>query len=249
MEYFEAWDSQEHLGLESYKAKCKKEAQDLVNNVFPQKVVHLNELLDSEQFSLARLTDISSKINIPVPEPVLLNHEAEPPRKRRKSESNNEVQGTPVYSLPGGLVPSNGHIKELCAIIKPLIRELIDQANLIKMWITYLIPRIEDGNNFGVSIQEDTMAEARTVESEAATYLDQISRYYMTRGKILSKVAKYPHVEDYRQTVLELDEKEFISLRLVLCELRNQYASLHDIITKNMEKITRPRSSNTDNMY
>ena len=38
------------------------------------------------------------------------------------------------------------------------------------------------------------MAEARTVETEAATYLDQISRYYMTRAKVISKVAKYPHV-------------------------------------------------------
>ena len=38
------------------------------------------------------------------------------------------------------------------------------------------------------------MAEARQIESEAATYLDQISRYYLTRGKIVSKVAKYPHV-------------------------------------------------------
>lgn len=27
------------------------------------------------------------------------------------------------------------------------------------MWITLLIPRIEDGNNFGVSIQEETLGE------------------------------------------------------------------------------------------
>jgi len=32
--------------------------------------------------------------------------------------------------------------------------------------------------------------------------------------------------EDYRRTVIELDEKEFISMRLVLCELRNQYVSI-----------------------
>lgn len=29
----------------------------------------------------------------------------------------------------------------------------------VKMWITLLIPRIEDGNNFGVSIQEETLSE------------------------------------------------------------------------------------------
>lgn len=38
------------------------------------------------------------------------------------------------------------------------------------------------------------MSEARQIETEAASYLDQISRYFLTRGKIVSKVAKYPHV-------------------------------------------------------
>ncbi|EEC13396.1 autoantigen, putative, partial [Ixodes scapularis] len=128
----------------------------------------------------------------------------------------------------------------------------------LKMWIQFLIPRIEDGNNFGVSIQasgtsrlakEDALTEIRAVEGEAAAFFDQISRYFLTRGKIIAKVAKYPHVDDFRRTVQELDEKQYVSLRLVLCELKNHYATLHDLITKNLEKIKRPRSSNAENMY
>ena len=57
------------------------------------------------------------------------------------------------------------------------------------MWVSFLIPKIEDGNNFGVSIQEDTLAEIRVVESEAAAFYDQIGRYYSSRGKIVSKVS------------------------------------------------------------
>lgn len=45
-----------------------------------------------------------------------------------------------------------------------------------------MIPKIEDGNNFGVSIQEDTLAEVQSVESEAAAFFDQISRYFISRG-------------------------------------------------------------------
>jgi hypothetical protein len=46
----------------------------------------------------------------------------------------------------------------------------------------------KDGNNFGVSIQEDTLGEIRTVEAEAAAFYEQISRYFLSRGKIISKV-------------------------------------------------------------
>ncbi len=117
------------------------------------------------------------------------------------------------------------------------------------MWILFLIPRIEDGNNFGVSIQEDTLGEIRTVEAEASAYFDQMSRYFLGRAKIVTKIAKYPHVEDFRRNVEEIDEKEFLSLRLIVAELRNHYASLHDIVTKNLEKIKLPRTSNTSTMY
>lgn len=85
--------------------------------------------------------------------------------------------------------------------------------------------------------------------------------------------------EDYRRTVTEIDEKEYISLKIIVSELRNQYVSLgvvvdhllnwtqafsmlifcsffssvkvtlHDMILKNIEKIKRPRSSNADALY
>jgi proteasome activator subunit 3 (PA28 gamma) len=241
--------------VDDYKSKVKKEGEQLVAEVFPQRVVDLNELLESERFSLIQLKSMKTEVNIPVPDPIHINHIGEhdgPPTKRRKADgviSDLEVSGTKVLMLTSGMVPTNKQLVEMIDLVKPFVQDLIDHANKVKMWIAYLIPRIEDGNNFGVSIQEDTMAEARQVETEAATYLDQISRYFITRGKIISKVAKYPHVEDYRRTVQELDEKEFISLRLVVIELRNHYASLHDLITKNLDKIKKPRSSNADNMY
>ena len=58
-------------------------------------------------------------------------------------------------------------------------------------------------------------------------------------------MAKYPHINDYRRTVDELDEKEYLSLRITLAEVRNHYASLHDMIIKNMEKIKKPRPGNS----
>lgn len=51
-----------------------------------------------------------------------------------------------------------------------------------------MIPKIEDGNNFGVSVQEDTLAEIQQVEVEANNYLEQVSRYYVSRAKLVTKV-------------------------------------------------------------
>ncbi|CAH2010579.1 unnamed protein product [Acanthoscelides obtectus] len=109
--------------------------------------------------------------------------------------------------LPSGSVPTNKHLVDLVEQVKPHIRRLVEDSNLMKMWISFMIPKIEDGNNFGVSVQEDTLAEVQSVESEAAAFFDQISRYFISRGKLVSKVAKYPHIDDYRRAVQELDEK------------------------------------------
>ena len=40
-----------------------------------------------------------------------------------------------------------------------------------------MIPKIEDGNNFGVGIQEDILGEVSKAEADAGSYLEQVSRY------------------------------------------------------------------------
>lgn len=142
-----------------------------------------------------------------MPDAVELNNvgsDSGPPQKRARVDENAgaaPVSGTRVLALPSGTVHCNTPICELIKIVKPVIRALVEDSNLLKMWISFMIPKIEDGNNFGVSIQEDTLAEIQSVESEAAAFFDQISRYFISRAKIVSKVAKYPHIEDYRRAV------------------------------------------------
>ncbi|XP_013786321.1 proteasome activator complex subunit 3-like isoform X1 [Limulus polyphemus] len=237
--------------VEDYKDNLKIEAEKLVLNDFPKKILELEEILQSDQFNVKNLKTLHVDLNIPIPEAPYSNHELEefPSKKRKFTYIDNDKCGTKVFALPSGSTAANRFISEMIDVVKPRVKDLVEDTNKLKMWIQFMIPRIEDGNNFGVSVQEDTLGEIRTVESEGASYFDQLSRYYMTRAKIVSKVAKYPYIEDYRRTVDELDEKEYIGLRLVLSEVRNHYATLHDVITKNMEKIKRPRTSNSEAMY
>lgn len=240
-----------HFQVQEYKNTLISKAEELIIHGFPKKIVQLNELLETKNFAERNFTEVHQDLNISVPEPVL-KIEADgdgPPQKRARVETTDTTAGTKVMILPDGSVKCNVHICEIIKIVKPVIRALVEDSNLLKMWISFMIPKIEDGNNFGVSIQEDTLAEIQSVESEAAAFFDQISRYFISRAKVVSKVAKYPHIDDYRRAVQELDEKEFLSLWLVLSEVRNRYCSLHDIVIKNLEKLKKPRSSNTEHLY
>ncbi|XP_054286857.1 proteasome activator complex subunit 3 isoform X2 [Macrosteles quadrilineatus] len=236
----------------TYKDNLLTKAEELILKGFPAKILQLNQLLETPQFNQKDMNKVHQDLNIPVPEPITLNNShMEPVSKKAKLELNcvNDVGGTKVFALPNGTVPSNQTLSELIHTVKPHIKQLVEDTNLLKMWISFLIPKIEDGNNFGVSVQEDTLAEIQSVESEAAAFFDQISRYYASRAKVISKVAKYPHIEDYRRAVKELDEKEYLSLWLVMCEIRNRYCTLHDIVLKNIEKLKKPRSCNSESLY
>jgi len=68
----------------------------------------------------------------------------------------------------------------------------------LKIWVTLLKPKIEDGNNFGVDVQEDVLADIETVNLDAATYYDKISFYYSSRAKLVSKVC----VLIYKQIII-----------------------------------------------
>ncbi len=48
--------------------------------------------------------------------------------------------------------------------LKKEVMELVEMLNTVKIWIQLNIPKIEDGNNFGVSIQEETVSELGRAE-------------------------------------------------------------------------------------
>ncbi|KAK3599413.1 hypothetical protein CHS0354_036429 [Potamilus streckersoni] len=238
-----------------FKEKFKSDGEYLLKNVFPQKIMELEEYC--QLLCQSKVSEINCELNIPVPDPILFGYGAgglQSPAMKRKLEAitgvgSRDIPGSKVMVLQNGTVPCNTKIIEIAEKLKPYIRDLIDHSNTLKMWIAFLIPKIEDGNNFGVAIQEETLSEVGAVENEVEEYMNLISRYFISRGKLISKVAKYPHIDDYRQCIKELDEQEFMSLRLMCCELRNNYASLYDMIIKNIEKIKKPRSANTENLY
>jgi len=224
----------------------KVDAENRIVQKFPERIIHLNELLKMPEFCISE-TNFDSSFDFPsLKVENNSNHCAgKIPGKRPRLDSNSH-DSIPEQTTK---VSSNKNIRDILNILKPNIKLLAEDTNALKMWVSLLIPKIEDGNNFGVSVQEDTLAEIQQVEVEATNYLEQISRYYASRGKLVSKVAKYPYIEDYQRAVEELDERQHLSMSITMHEIRNRYSTLHDIVIKNFDKIKKPRSSNTDSLY
>ncbi|XP_062826115.1 proteasome activator complex subunit 3-like [Anolis carolinensis] len=235
------------MAVDSFRERITGEAEELVAHFFPKKFLELDAFLQDPTLNFRDLSQIHSDVSYPVPILLGPNSPAGPSLKKRKLEGN--LQGTRVLVVPQGMPKSNQKLVDILEKVKPEIRLLMEKCNVVKLWVQLSIPKIEGGNSFGVSVQEDTVAELQTVESEAALHLDEIARYYTARAKLVSKIAKYPHVEDYRRTVTEMDEKGYICLRLLILELRNQYVLLHDMILKNIEKIKQPQSSEVEALY
>ncbi|KAK9692872.1 Proteasome activator pa28 beta subunit [Popillia japonica] len=242
--------------VQEYIDSLKVKAEELIFNGFPDKIVQLNNIIETSNFKNKLSVNVHQDLNIPIPAANSGNtSDGLLPAKRIKYTNNriaseNSIEtndDTNNYLLSP--IPINRHVMELVAVVKPHIRSLVEDANMLKMWITVMIPKIEDGNNFGVSIQAGTLAEIQSVEVGTSAFFEQISKYYVARGKLISKVRKYPYVDDYRHAVEELDEKEYLSLCLMMVEIRNHYCCLHDIVLKNFEKIKKPRITNASETF
>ncbi|KAF5397398.1 Proteasome activator complex subunit 3 [Paragonimus heterotremus] len=180
---FKAMSSVENR-LNDYKEKTKLDGEELVRNVFPKRVFEMEELLASELFGLDT-EKVYSEVNIPYPQSW--------PRKMLNSLGDSNCNATVratdaelmLIDKPSGLststgplsrVPPNHHIKTMIEKTKPRLTQLMMEAQLVRLWVQYNIPRIEDGNNFGVGIQEEVLSEASSIERDACTFLDQITR-------------------------------------------------------------------------
>ncbi|KAG5268557.1 hypothetical protein AALO_G00213870 [Alosa alosa] len=225
---------------------CKKltsEAEQLISTFFPQKIAEMDALLKSS-LSLEDMTALKAPLDIPIPDPAKEElkrkkkeeKEAKEGKKDKDSDKEDEDAGPPC-----GPIGCNERLEALLKEIKPHIQTLKEKLNTVSMWVQLQIPRIEDGNNFGVAVQEKVFELLTNTRTKIEGFQTQISKYYSERGDAVAKASKQAHVGDYRQLVHDLDQYQYGELRIVVLEIRNTYAVLYDIINKNYDKIKKPR--------
>ncbi|VDD81190.1 unnamed protein product [Mesocestoides corti] len=209
--------------VDNFRTQLTKDAEIQLGTVFPQRLQTIVDTLKSPLFDLsANRKRIHDAALSTVP------------------QDGNEQ---PTGALPKSLAEAstNPIISEAYNIVKPLLLQLGEDAQLLRMWVMLNIPKIEDGNNFGVAVQEEVMLDASRTETDVTSMLDFYCDYLVYRGKINTKRIKWPGVGAYAEALTELDETTYIRLRMTLQDIRNNYAHLYDLFMKNINKIRDPR--------
>lgn len=68
------------------------------------------------------------------------------------------------------------------------LEEFVKTSSSIKLFIEMNIPKIEDGNNFGVAVQESILSQLSRIIDNAMKLSESSTRFWAYRGKLVSKV-------------------------------------------------------------
>lgn len=245
--------------IDTFRKDLNAQAEGLLAIFFPQKLEELDALLKHSDLNITNLSSIRAELDIPIPDPAKDKREEEEKKKKedeKKKDKDKETEKEKDKDKddedsgpPCGPVYGNDKILALLNRVKPELKLLKEKSNIVTMWIQLLIPKIEDGNNFGVAVQEKVFELLTSSRTKIEGFQTQITKYFLDRGDAVAKAAKQQHVDDYRQLVHEIDEAQYSEIRVMVMEIRNQYAILYDIINKNFDKIKKPRGESKALIY
>uniref|UniRef100_A0AAY5L6B5 Proteasome activator complex subunit 1 n=1 Tax=Esox lucius TaxID=8010 RepID=A0AAY5L6B5_ESOLU len=181
--------------VDDFCTQLTKEAETLVTSFFPQKIAEM-EILLKTSLSVDELASLRAPLDIPMPDP------AKEEAKRKKKEEKEAKEGKKDKDSdkeedagpPCGPIPCNERVESLLKEIKPQIQILKEKLNTVSMWVQLKIPKIEDGNNFGVAVQEKVFELLTNTRTKIEGFQTQISKYYSERGDAVAKASKQPHV-------------------------------------------------------
>ncbi|XP_048373307.1 proteasome activator complex subunit 2 isoform X2 [Sphaerodactylus townsendi] len=222
--------------MTDFKGSLSKEAEEFLSTFLPAKILQLDLFLKEDKLNIKDLSVLRAPLDIPIPDP---------PPKEDEMETEKEEKEAPKC----GFLKGNEFIVSLLDRVKPEIREFREKCILVATWIQYMIPRIEDGNDFGVAIQEKVLERIVALKTKADGFQTTIAKYFSERGDAVAKASKETHVMDYRCLVHERDEAVYREIQMIMLDIRGFYAELYHILSKNLEKLTNPKGEEKPSMY
>ena len=79
--------------------------------------------------------------------------------KRKREDSNGQGGqrrcGSDVASIRNS--PLRTHVQSMMDTLQPYLLDMLDDTSNVNLWLTFLLPKFQDGNNFGVEVQESVL--------------------------------------------------------------------------------------------
>ncbi|KNZ74153.1 Proteasome activator complex subunit 3 [Termitomyces sp. J132] len=234
--------------VENFKKAAANTADDIVFKRFPAKNRgfdrELHQLVQTtltrdSPFHLSHAETFTDTTVYPPPTEISSGGPAQKKRKRDDDTLANDVishSDIQHAKIPSLMVANRHMSQKVHDVVKKECAEMAGMIDELKLWVTLTMPKIEDGDNFGVQIQEEVLAELHRAQESAYNLRDAPRQDYLARAEICSKILKYPNIEDFTLALKEHDEKQLYIARQHLLDIRNIYAVLTDLIQKNISK-------------
>ncbi|KAF8665315.1 hypothetical protein AX16_000335 [Volvariella volvacea WC 439] len=208
--------------IEGFRKEVTAVGEDIVFRVFPSKIIELTELIQksNDPYSPIYFHKYYTRNTTTIDSP--------PTKKRKQTEDADEKQSTPSITIPPPPCTDSARqgARALHNLVKQEAETLVSLADQVRLWVAMTMPRIEDGDNFGVQVQEEVLAELHRAVDSAQGFRDTARQDFLARGKICSKII----------ALVEHEERQIYLARRALIEIRNIYAMVTDLIHKNIAK-------------
>ncbi|KAM6977317.1 proteasome activator complex subunit 2 [Aplochiton taeniatus] len=226
--------------VDNFRQSLYHRAEKLFSDRIPIKIGQLDSLLKEDALNIADMSSLHAPLDIPIPDPPT------PEDEEMETDKNDDKK---KKAPKCGFIKGNEMILKLLDRVKPEIVALRETIITVACWIQHLIPKIEDGNDFGVAIQEKILERIAAVKTKVDGFQTNINKYFLERGDAVAKASKDTHVMDYRSLVHFKDEAIYSEIRVIILDIRGFYTELYDIICKNQEKVTNPKGEEKSSMY
>ncbi|KAJ3451259.1 proteasome regulator pa28 [Anaeramoeba flamelloides] len=260
------------LKFDKHKEGMKKGALEIMNIKFVKKYFELSEKVlsipkydvDKSEKDYQQFKEFILKSSKPIDKSVKINSNDLDQRKRKiesilkndleliaqnpkKSKDQQSLKKNP--ELIHGVIGCNPEILSLMKDLKKEVLLLSEYSSNVKRWMNFKVPKISDGGNFGVGVLEEVITVLVRSEDIAYEVIESMTKYFIARGKLISKTFKNLPIEDYCRSLFSLDQSQKISLRTMFSDIRDNYGVLYDVIQKNIEKIIQPRFEHRSSMF
>jgi hypothetical protein len=92
------------------------------------------------------------------------------------------------YETQPNIAGENASLTQLHAKVRTVLESATDSLNKISLFIALRMPKMEDGNNFGVTVQLHVMKELKDTIEKLESKLDDLPSYFSKRADAVDKL-------------------------------------------------------------